>query len=293
MKNNRKGKIKTGKLALFLLIVAAVLVILAMAIGKGVTYMMGKNGNSASPISYYLFIGTDKNWGNEADALLLTAWNSRDKEVTFLSIPPNTKLSRQEKKNQLIRSTFSEGGAEETKSAVENLLHIRVDGYGVVDFSDFEKTMDKIGGIDMYVEKNMEHVDGSGSPDIQIRQGYQDLTGSEALGYVRYLDGNNGEIDRIQRQERMMKLLVASLHTHFPMYNYILAHHLWNLEETDIPSGKAAQLAYTFTSYPEDSFRYVILPGETETINKVSTWVVNPAELQKAVALTIGSDNEK
>ena len=293
MKNNRTGKIKTGKLALFLLIVAAVLVILAMAIGKGVTYMMGKNGNSASPISYYLFIGTDKNWGNEADALLLTAWNSRDKEVTFLSIPPNTKLSRQEKKNQLIRSTFSEGGAEETKSAVENLLHIRVDGYGVVDFSDFEKSMDKIGGIDMYVEKNMEHLDGSGNPDIQIRQGYQDLTGAEALGYVRYLDGKNGEIDRIQRQERMMKILVSFLHTHFPMYNYILAHHLWDPEETDIPSGKAAQLAYTFTSYPEDSFRYVILPGETETINKVSTWVVNPAELQKAVALTIGSDNEK
>lgn len=293
MKNNRKVKIKTGKLALFLLIVAAVLVILAMAIGKGVTYMMGKNGNSASPISYYLFIGTDKNWGNEADALLLTAWNSRDKEVTFLSIPPNTKLSRQEKKNQLIRSTFSEGGAEETKSAVENLLHIRVDGYGVVDFSDFEKSMDKIGGIDMYVEKNMEHLDGSGNPDIQIRQGYQDLTGAEALGYVRYLDGKNGEIDRIQRQERMMKILVSFLHTHFPMYNYILAHHLWDPEETDIPSGKAAQLAYTFTGYPEDSFRYVILPGETETINKVSTWVVNPAELQKAVALTIGSDNEK
>ena len=197
MKRNKKGKIKTGKLALFLLIVAAVLVILGMAVGKGVTYIMGKNGNSASPISYYLFIGTDKNWGNEADALLLTAWNSRDKEVTFISIPPNTKLSRQEKKNQLIRSTFSEGGAEETKSAVENLLHLRVDGYGVVDFSDFENYMDKIGGIDMYVEKNMEHVDGSGNPDITIRQGYQDLKGAQALGYVRYLDGKNGEIDRM------------------------------------------------------------------------------------------------
>lgn len=54
MKQNKKGKIKTGKLALFLLIVAAVLVILGMAIGKGVTYMMGKSGSSGSPISYYL-----------------------------------------------------------------------------------------------------------------------------------------------------------------------------------------------------------------------------------------------
>ena len=293
MKRNKKGKIKTGKLALFLLIVAAVLVILGMAVGKGVTYIMGKNGNSASPISYYLFIGTDKNWGNEADALLLTAWNSRDKEVTFISIPPNTKLSRQEKKNQLIRSTFSEGGAEETKSAVENLLHLRVDGYGVVDFSDFENYMDKIGGIDMYVEKNMEHVDGSGNPDITIRQGYQDLKGAQALGYVRYLDGKNGEIDRIQRQERVLKTLVSSLHNHFALYSYVFAHHIWNLSETDISAGEAAQLAYTFTNYPEDSFHYVILPGETQTIGKIPTWVVNPAELQKAVALTIGSDNGK
>lgn len=47
--------------------------------------------------------------------------------MNFISIPPNTKLARQEKKNQLIRTTFSEGGAEETKSAVENLLHLRIE----------------------------------------------------------------------------------------------------------------------------------------------------------------------
>ena len=173
MKKNRHGKIRIKKLALFIVMALCALVILIFGIGKGVSYLLGKVDTGNSPISYYLLIGTDKEAGNEADAVILTVWNSKDKGVTFISIPPNTKLARQEKKNQLIRTTFSEGGAEETKSAVENLLHLRIDKYAVLDYSNFRNYVDKIGGVDMYVEKGMDHQNREGETDIQIRQGYQ------------------------------------------------------------------------------------------------------------------------
>ena len=291
MRKNRHGKIRIKKLALFIVMALCALVILIFGIGKGVSYLLGKVDTGNSPISYYLLIGTDKETGNEADAVILTVWSSKDKGVTFISIPPNTKLARQEKKNQLIRTTFSEGGAEETKSAVENLLHLRIDKYAVLDYSNFRNYVDKIGGVDMYVEKGMDHQNREGETDIQIRQGYQSLDGENALGYVRYIDKKNGEIDRIQRQERFLKTMIHEMQDHAALYNWFFFHHSWTAEETNITNGEAASLAYTLSSYPKDSFTFSILPGETQNINKVDTWVINPVEVQKTIAKTIGSDN--
>lgn len=291
MRKNRHGKIRIKKLALFIVMALCALVILIFGIGKGVSYLLGKVDTGNSSISYYLLIGTDKEAGNEADAVILTVWNSKDKGVTFISIPPNTKLARQEKKNQLIRTTFSEGGAEETKSAVENLLHLRIDKYAVLDYSNFRNYVDKIGGVDMYVEKGMDHQNREGETDIQIRQGYQSLDGENALGYVRYIDKKNGEIDRIQRQERFLKTMIHEMQDHAALYNWFFFHHSWTAEETNITNGEAASLAYTLSSYPKDSFTFSILPGETQNINKVDTWVINPVEVQKTIAQTIGSDN--
>ena len=291
MRKNRHGKIRIKKLALFIVMALCALVILIFGIGKGVSYLLGKVDTGNSPISYYLLIGTDKEAGNEADAVILTVWNSKDKGVTFISIPPNTKLARQEKKNQLIRTTFSEGGAEETKSAVENLLHLRIDKYAVLDYSNFRNYVDKIGGVDMYVEKGMDHQNREGETDIQIRQGYQSLDGDNALGYVRSIDKKNGEIARIQRQERFLKTMIHEMQDHAALYNWFFFHHSWTAEETNITNGEAASLAYTLSSYPEDSFTFSILPGETQNISKVDTWVINPVEVQKTIAQTIGSDN--
>ena len=292
MKKNRHGKIRVKKLIVFILMALAAAVILIFGIGKGVSYLLGKVDTGNSPVSYYLFIGADKEAGNEADAIILTVWNSRDKGVNFISIPPYTKLARQEKKNQLIRTTFSEGGAEETKSAVENLLHLRIEKYAVVDYSNFQNYVDKIGGVDLYVEKGMDHQNREGETDIQIRQGYQDLDGENALGYVRYIDKKNGEIDRIQRQERFLKTMIYTMQNHWALYNWFFFHHSWTAEETNITNGEAASLAYTLSSYPEDSFKFSILPGETQTIGKVDTWVINPVEVQKTIAQTIGADNQ-
>lgn len=39
----------------------------------------------------------------------------------------------------------------------------------------------------------MDHQNREGETDIQIRQGYQDLDGENALGYVRYIDKRTGK----------------------------------------------------------------------------------------------------
>ncbi len=283
----RKTRLKVKKLLCFLLLVFALLALLVFGVVKGVELWHSASAAEGGKPTYYLFIGSDAAAGNEADSLLLMATNEKKKELTFISLPSNTEISKHDKESMLLKQTFADGGAEETKSSVENLLHIRIDKYAVIRYEDFESLIEKAGRLDMYVEKAMNHTDASGNMDINLRQGYQAMDGIGALSYLRYVDTENGELGRIQRQERFLKVLLYKLQNHMGLYNWAVAKRAWNASETDISSSEAASLAYRLTDFPKENCRFVIIPGEMHKTNQVERWVVNPVEAQKALALTI------
>ena len=283
----RKTRLKVKKLLCFLLMVFALLALLVFGVVKGVELWHSASASEDSKPTYYLFIGTDAAAGNEADSLLLMAMNEKKKELTFISLPSNTQISKHDKETMLVKQTFAEGGAEETKSSVENLLHIRIDKYAVIRYDDFEALMAKAGRLDMYVEKTMSHTDAAGNADINLRQGYQAMDGAGALSYLRYVDKENGELGRIQRQERFLKMLLYKLQNHMALYNWAAVKRAWDASETDISSSEAASLAYQLTDFPKENCRFVIIPGEMHRDGKENRWVVNPVEAQKALALTI------
>ena len=274
MMKTKKGKtrIKLKKLLLFLLMVVLAIALLVLGTEKIVHFATGRMHADEAKPTYYLFIGED---------------NDKKKEMTFISIPPNTKVVRQEKTNLLLKDTFKEGGAEETKSAVENLLHIRIDKYAVVNYADFRENVSKAGLISLYVEKYMEHLDRDGSFDIGLNQGYQPLDSEQALGYVRYVDKEDGEIGRIQRQERFLKILLSHLQSRMALRNWLTVRYGFRAVESDITPSEAASLAYRLTGYPPEGCKFIIFPGEMQTIGKVKTWVVNPVEAQKVLSLTM------
>ncbi len=282
----RKTRLKVKKLLCFLFLVFACLGLLVFGVVKGVEMWHSASTGDGKP-TYYLFIGGDSAAGNEADSLLLMAMNEKKKELTFISLPPNTEIGTQGKPSMLLKQTFADGGAEETKSAVENLLHIRIDKYAVFHYADFEGLMEKAGRLDLYVEKAMNHRDASGNADISLRQGYQSMNEAGALSYLRYVDKEDGELGRIQRQERFLKMLLYKLQNNVAIYNWLAAKRAWSVGDSDISSSEAASLAYQFTHYPRENCRFVIIPGEMHTENQVERWVVNPVESQKALANTI------
>ena len=103
MMKTKKGKtkIKLKKLLLFLLMVVLAIALLVLGTEKIVHFATGRMHADEAKPTYYLFIGEDETAGSEADAMLLLADNDKKKEMTFISIPPNTKVVRQEKTNLL------------------------------------------------------------------------------------------------------------------------------------------------------------------------------------------------
>lgn len=289
----RKSKIRYGKLFLFISALVTVLFLLSMAIFRGIHYILNDfHGEDNSKPVYYLLVGTDAQSTAQADFVMIASIDSNSKKVTLISIPGNTKIGKDEKNNMTLKSSFSEGNGEEIQSAVENLLHIRISQYAVFDYHAFKNLIDKTGNIELYVERPMSHDDKNGVSDIWLHRGYQSLDAEKALSYMRYIDAFDGEIGRIQREERFIKAMISQMQKNFPFVNWLYAKYYWKAAETNITSSDAASIAYELTKIPIEDIRFIILPGEMRRIDKQNIWIANPVEIQKIIGVTLGQSNE-
>lgn len=292
-KTNRRRKIRYDRIIVALLIVSAIAILIFLMAMKAYQYVTHDLlSNAPDAPEYYLMVGTDDQSGAHADAVVVVAINHQTQHITFISVPENTQISRDNKQQVLLKDTFIEGGIEETKSAVENLLHIRMKHFIVFDNTSFCAMMDKIGKIDFYVEKNMIHDDVDGNSDIYLFQGYQTLSPNNAFAYLRYIDNQDKEIGRWQRQERLMKAILREMHNNSSLYNWGMVYHYWNTDGTSMTSSEAASLAYDFTKFPLENITFVILPGEIKEENKKTYWQINPIAVQKVIGLTLHQEEE-
>lgn len=282
MKKSRKSRTRIRfKRIFFLLFILLLGIFLSVSIFRD--FRNFSTGPAKEDISYTLFIGTDPETDSQADAVLLTVLNHKTQEVSFVSIPANTSISSydKDKKQQLLRDVYSSGGTEAMKSAVENMLHIRIDKYAVLTPEDFIYFIDRVNGLQLYVEQNMQHVDADGNLDIDIHQGVQNLDGNTAFEYARFLDQKDGELGRIQRQERLLKNFISVLQDKSSLMNWLLVKYYWKASETNLSSSEAANFVYHLTNTPSDHLRYEILPGEKGKVKNQETWMINPVEVQE------------
>lgn len=102
-----------------------------------------------------------------------------------------------------LNHTFQYGGAEQLMRQIEYSFKVDVDYYVRVNFNVFEKGIDYIGGVDVYMdEKEVTYFhDGHISPDVFV--GTNHLNGRLALCYAR-LREIDSDWSRIQRQREVI-----------------------------------------------------------------------------------------
>ena len=240
---------------------------------------------------YVLIVGRDKNNPSQADSLFLMSINMNTNTMDIIGIPSNSKIeSRDQKSASMLNQMYAEGNIELTKAVVEDIFHISIPYYVVVDEAAFKKTSDVLGSQQFYVEKNMEHVDAeTGSKDIDLRRGYQNLDSDNALAYLRYTDENNDNFGRVQRQERFLKLWVDREQDTWFITKAWHIWRLWSHYESNISTWDAIKLMRSIGQMDKDHIHFYILPGEKEKIDNIVYWHVNPTEAQRLVGITMGT----
>ncbi|WP_019629951.1 LCP family protein [Actinomadura atramentaria] len=166
-----------------------------------------------------LVIGADgRNGGaSNADSIVLVHLPADRGRASVLSIPrdvvsspvtcPNAKLASPRMTYMLT------GGLSCSVKRVESLTSVRVDQAVKVDFAGFAKMVDALGGVEITLPKAVDDRNSG----LRLGAGRHLVKGRQALAYARVRHGldDGSDLARVERQQRLMKALLARAHQKF------------------------------------------------------------------------------
>lgn len=157
-------------------------------------------------------VNMDNDEEKRADAILLISMENATGKVRILNIPRDTWVEMPQNKGETrLSNVYAVGGAPLMVRAINQMFDISIHQYVVIDLATFGRIVDAVGGIDLYVEQNMDYDDPEAELSIHMRQGYRHLDGKGAEYYLRYRSDDLGDLGRTQRQQKFVKAFYAKL----------------------------------------------------------------------------------
>ena len=239
--------------------------------------------------------------GKRADTILVISLENETGKVRFINIPRDTWVTITGSTDQSkLKDVYAMGGAPMMVRQVNALLGISIHQYIAVDMNTFADLIDVLGGIDIYVENDMDYEDPNAELVIHLKKGYQHLDGQQSQQYLRYRGEDLGDVGRVQRQQKFVKalyqkLLQFSTIPHLPAIADIFQHRLETSAEV-FDSAHLANVVRRMSSEPPVS---IMLPG-TPAERDESIWMPDESNIQSrmqelfpATGLSETKDGEK
>ncbi len=170
--------------------------------------MLGGERSVNEPLNV-LVLGVDKRppdsreaqvTGTRTDTIMLVRLVPKTGDVKLLSVPRDLFVEVAPGVKDRINAAYSYGGLEQTVTAVENYTELPLNHYAIVDFEGFEAVVDAMGGVEVEVDDGFPEKWG-------MEEGVQRLNGRRALLFARYRGTTCGDLDRIDRQQRLVAAL--------------------------------------------------------------------------------------
>jgi LCP family protein required for cell wall assembly len=167
---------------------------------------------------------------------------------------------------------FNIGGPSCTIEQFEQLTHIPIDHFIVVDFNGFRGMVDAIGGVEVCLPHEVNDPVGH----ITLPAGTHRFTGEQALNYVRERHdlGNGSDIGRMKRQQAFIASMAHqaisanTLANPIRLYKFLNAATKSLTVDTDLGSlSKLAGLGYDFRHIGLDHIQFLTTPWEVDPSN--------------------------
>ena len=136
-----------------------------------------------------------------SDTIMLVRVIPSTGDIKLLSVPRDLYVEVEPTVKDRINTAYTYGGVKQARAVMEGLTGVQVDGYVIADFEGFEKVIAAIGGV----EVDVGH--GVFPEKWHMGQGVERLGGRKALFYARYRGTACGDLDRIDRQQRLLAAL--------------------------------------------------------------------------------------
>lgn len=155
------------------------------------------------------------------DTIILASFQPSTGKASLLSLPRDLQVPFPDGSWRKINESYTQGererpgeGGAYAARLIGSLLGQRVPYYALVDFNGFERIIDELGGVDVYVERAFTDplfpTDDDDVTAVTFQAGWQHFSGEEALTFARSRHGNNGEGSDFARARRQQKIILAT-----------------------------------------------------------------------------------
>lgn len=223
--------------------------------------------------------------GNRSDTMLLVSIAPYGKNVHVISIPRDSKVYLAGKnKTDKINHAFAYGGAKLAVKTVEETFGVKINNYLAISNDGVIKLIDTLGGLPIYIEKDMKYDDYSAKLHINLKQGNHILTGKETEGYLRFRHDSYGDIGRIRRQQWFFNALMARIKdptvvVKLPELLKIVPEYI----QTDLSGYDLTKYLGIAKNIDSSTVQIATIPGAPSTKGVISYWIIDPVKTQDLI----------
>lgn len=220
-----------------------------------------------------------------SDTLMAASIDSTNKTVNLLSIPRDSRITIPGRDGyDKIAHAYSYGGPDLTVRTVSDFLAIPIDYYIAIEWQSFIEVVDILGGVNLYVEHDMNYDDPYDNLSIHIPKGSQHLDGEKSGQYVRYRHDELGDIGRVERQQMFLKALTNQMLQSGTILKLpALMTTISNYVRTDMNILALAKVANIVKDINSNSLHTEMIPGDFATIDDISYWAPDMKQTQTLI----------
>jgi LCP family protein required for cell wall assembly len=223
-----------------------------------------------------------------SDTMLLVRFDPVSRKVTILSIPRDTQTEIEGKGTVKINEANAVGGAALAVKTVSNLLGgVQIDRYIRVNVQSIEKFIDAIGGVNMYVPKDMKYNDFSQHFYVDLKAGQQHLDGEKVVQFLRFRHDEYGDIGRIQRQQLLMRAVTEQvLNPQILMKIPTILNVIKENIDSNLTLEELLALSGTVYQTQRSQVQMLLLPGNFNDNGRrsISYWLPDTEKIQNLMA---------
>ncbi len=225
---------------------------------------------------------------SRSDVNIIAVVNNKTKTVLLLSTPRDYYVKLAES-NKNLKNSDQENAAKPEKTekdidgkddklthaglygigcsmgTLEKIYDVDLNYYVRINFSGFQKIIDKLGGVDVYSQYDFTSMTEEGT--YSFSAGENHLTGEEALGFARSRNFKDGDRQRGKNQMQVIKATIEKLESSAMLKNY---------------AGLMEELGDTFqTNMGKDDVGYLVQSTIENGDWKVLTYSVSGSDSMK------------
>ncbi len=182
------------------------------------------------------------------DVMLILTLNSKEKTIKLTSLMRDMYVQIPGHLDNKLNSAYATGGIQLLYDTIELNFNIKLDGYALVGFNDFEKIIDLLGGVDISLTKAeadwLNSTNYISNPAYRtVVAGMNHMNGNQALGYCRIRDVGTAdrEYNDFGRTSRHRIVLDTLFHKYKSLGIWdlaLIANSCLPMVTTDLDSGE-------------------------------------------------------